>query len=139
MLKNPTIRTIAAIAVAIQAPGWGTSLFGITGNAAQAFGGFAAGLIQGRGDLKVAISGAFSGAAFGMIHNMPLGDFRPLAHGFAGGLGNVIAGGDFKSGFLAGGFAGVAGNSSFVKGLEKQYQLAARMIVGGHGILSWWW
>lgn len=135
VLRNKWIRTAVSIYVGYQIGvnfmGTGAGIFG-SGHAIAngAIGGFSSGLIQGRGDLRVAVVGAFSGASFGFVGDMQLsGVSQVFAHGVAGGASSVAGGGDFQSGFLSAGFAELAGGK--LPDMDFVGKLAARMTIGG--------
>jgi RHS repeat-associated protein len=81
--------------------------------ASAAIGGAIAGGIVGGGNLRSILTGAISGAAFAGLGGI---DFTSaglgaevMAYGMTGGITSVIGGGEFQSGFLAAGFAALAG------------------------------
>jgi len=135
VLRNPVVRTVVSLYVGYQFGvnfmDTGAGFFG-SGNfvANGAFGGFTSGLIAGRGDLKVAFSGALSGAAFGYVGSLELDEFGSIiAHGIAGGFSNVVSGGDFESGFFSSGFARFGG--SLYPNQNALGALATKMVLGG--------
>jgi len=132
-LKNPVIRTAVSIYVGYQL-GLGSWQMFDSAVANGAAGGFAAGLIQGRGDLKVAVQGAVTGAAFGQVGDWAKAgtwgkEMTAFAHGVTGGVTGAAFGGDFQSGFLAAGFAQYAGSQ--LPNMSFEGGLVARMAIGG--------
>jgi RHS repeat-associated protein len=67
--------------------------------------GFVSGMISSRGDLRSGILSAVTAGAFNGLHPMSYGPAKVLAHAAVGGVSSALQGGDFKSGFLAAGFA----------------------------------
>ena len=118
VLKNEVFRIVATI---------GLSFVGVPPGVWSAMmKGFAIGFVGSGGDFKAGVIGALTGAAFhgigegfagkGKIVTNAAGKavekfsagvqaLKTVAHGVVGGLASVANGGQFKSGFLAGGFA----------------------------------
>jgi RHS repeat-associated protein len=121
--------------------GWGMSI------AAGAIGGFAGGFV-GTGTLKGALIGAFTGAAAGAVGSFFqmegvgnfFGDFtesaRALAHGITGGAASSMAGGDFRSGFLAGSFGSLAGSYGHDWGNPTANTIQAAVVGGTASVLG---
>jgi hypothetical protein len=131
VFKLPLVKTAISIYVGYQLGITDGGLFGAGHAIANgAAGGFAQGLVGSGGDLKAALSGAFSGGAFGFVGDLGLsGIGQSLAHGVAGGLSGIVSGGDFRSGFLSSGFAEFAG--SHLPSMGMVGNLVGRMAVGG--------
>ncbi|MDX5365615.1 MAG: hypothetical protein LPK88_04235 [Alphaproteobacteria bacterium] len=98
---------ISAIGTALGTTGLASTI------ASAAIGGAIAGGIVGGGNLRSILTGAISGAAFAGLGGI---DFTSaglgaelMAYGMTGGITSVIGGGEFQSGFLAAGFAALAG------------------------------
>ena len=95
----------AAAAAAVGTAGATTALV-----AAGAVGGAVFGFIASGGDLKAALTGAITGAAFAYVGSLAQagswGTFETaLAHGTVGGAGSELGGGSFKDGFVGAFFA----------------------------------
>ena len=115
IVKN--IRTIAAIAAAA-----------VIGPYCAPCAGFVAGMISSGGDLKAGIIGAITGGALS-IGNIAV---RVAVTAMVGGVGSVIQGGKFLSGFISGGItAGLNWGSQFLKGAFNAGKLIASSIIGG--------
>ncbi|KKO49552.1 hypothetical protein VT06_04930 [Arsukibacterium sp. MJ3] len=135
-------RTIAAIAIAVYAPGatgWVNSIFGVTNSVAVgAIAGAASGFVA-TGSLRGAALGALTGAAFGYLHGVNTGltagghDLGEIAlHGGAGGVSSVLNGGKFGHGFVAAGFTQALGqvDGLFTDASSAAFTMADRITNG---------
>jgi RHS repeat-associated protein len=135
VLRNPVIRTIAAIVVAVYAPELTGALFGsaAAGNAVLvgAVGGFSAGLVASGGDLRAALLGAATGAAFGWAGGEFTGPYEGVAaHAAIGCASSAAEGGSCGSGALAAGFT--KGFASTVEEIQdKILRGMAASVIGG--------
>ncbi len=149
LLKNKTFAMVASIAAAVLlGPGgaWAISGIGTIGQAAVA--GFVSGYIGSGGNLKAAVIGGLTGAAFNKLHALKGGDIlskagmkKIAAHGLVGGTSSVANGGKFGAGFLSAGFTqavslgggfkamGVIENAKGT--LQRAHNAIAAAIVGG--------
>ena len=141
--NNPIFRTIAAIAVAVTGQEYVLpELLGINGVSAAVISGSAAGAVQSESLQGALLGGASAAAFFGVgevkgalgIANHSIASVA--LHGVVGGLVSVAGGGKFQSGFLAAGFADLAGPDPVGPGAPTE-QLAANAaqaaIAGGIG------
>jgi RHS repeat-associated protein len=91
-------------------------------------GGFVGGAISG-GSLQSGLQGALSGGLFAGVGNLGLNGWeQAAAHGMAGGVSSVAAGGKFGQGFMSAGFAEYAGSKMDFNVVGNGI---ARMVVGG--------
>ena len=134
-LSVPLIRTIATIAVAAEAPGWGNTLFGfeVKGLADSVFSGFVSSLVAGRGDLGAALRGALTAGAMNLVGaEVPDKFENTVAHGVVGCGSSVMSGGNCGSGALAGGFSAAAANSGLINNNLNAFEGAlASAVIGG--------
>ena len=147
------LRPLASIAISIWLPGagfWtGSVLFAANGVGAVAVSGFVAGAVAS-GNLKGAVMGAFSAAAFHGIGGLFEGRFvaetgkdalgrgltapglalKSAFHGLAGGVMGVLQGGKFGHGFLSG--AATQAATGRIDGLQHGgHRVLAAAILGG--------
>ena len=148
------LRPLAGIAITIWMPGagfWaGSTLFAANGIGAVAVSGFVAGAVTS-GNLKGAVMGAFSAAAFhGIGTSFESGQFAAKAgegalgsglswgglalksglHGHVGGVMSALQGGKFGHGFISGFAAQVAAGR--IDGLKYQgHRVLAAAVLGG--------
>lgn len=118
---------ISAIGTALGTTGIASTI------ASAAIGGAIAGGIVGGGNLRSILTGAISGAAFAGLGGI---DFTSaglgaevMAYGMTGGITSVIGGGEFQSGFLAAGFAALAG-PDIAKFADKAGKGTASVVAG---------
>ena len=103
--------------------------------AAGAVGGAVFGFIASGGDLKAALTGAITGAAFAYVGSLAQagswGTFETaLAHGTVGGAGSELGGGSFKDGFV-GAFFAAAVNPLIKNSWPIEIKGALRTLAGG--------
>ena len=103
--------------------------------AAGAVGGAVFGFIASGGDLKAALTGALTGAAFAYVGSLAQagswGTFETaLAHGTVGGAGSELGGGSFKDGFV-GAFFAAAVNPLIKNSWPIEIRGALRTLAGG--------
>ena len=147
------LRPLAGIAITVWMPGagfWtGTTLFAANGVGAVAVSGFVAGAVTS-GNLKGAVLGAFSAAAFAGVGSAFEGQFlatdgigafgtgmnslgvalKSGAHGLAGGVMGALQGGRFGHGFLSGLVTQAAAGR--IDGLKHgQHRVLAAAVLGG--------
>ena len=120
----------AAAAAAVGTAGATTALV-----AAGAVGGAVFGFIASGGDLKAALTGAITGAAFAYVGSLAQagswGTFETaLAHGTVGGAGSELGGGSFKDGFV-GAFFAAAVNPLIKNSWPIEIKGALRTLAGG--------
>ena len=102
---------------------------------AGAVGGGAFGFIASGGDLKAALTGAITGAAFAYVGNLAQagnwdGFEKALAQGGVGGAGSELGGGRFKDGFVGAFFA--AAVNPLIKDIKSiEMKGALRTLAGG--------
>ncbi len=155
------IKPLLAVAIAIMAPYAVAAYLGTTVAALSAGAALAAGAIGGglaglvtTGTLKGMLIGAISGAAFAGIGNHFAGKIaanvrsgvatlknglsaaqqagKVLMHGAAGGLRSVLSGGNFRTGFVAAGFAQLA--APVIDNIDSSTgQVFAAGVAGGVG------
>ena len=102
---------------------------------AGAVGGAVFGFIASGGDLKAALTGALTGAAFAYVGSLAQagswGTFETaLAHGAVGGAGSELGGGSFKDGFV-GAFFAAAVNPLIKNSWPIEIKGALRTLAGG--------
>ena len=102
---------------------------------AGAVGGAVFGFIASGGDLKAALTGAITGAAFAYVGSLAQagswGTFETaLAHGTVGGAGSELGGGSFKDGFV-GAFFAAAVNPLIKNSWPIEIKGALRTLAGG--------
>lgn len=99
----------------------------------RAIAGFSSGFIATGGDLKAALYGGVSGAAFGAVGASKLSDPTKIAaHGAVGGISSKIQGGKFGVGFVSSAFAKfTSGKISGMDSLDKVGRGLATAIAGG--------
>ena len=144
LLKNDVIRTVASIAAAYYAPGlFGMSIAGGSSAVAMgAVGGFAGGLVAGRGDLRAALLGAATGGAFGYAGGKFTGFYEGIAAHAAIGCASAEAnGGNCGQGALAAGvtksFAGTIDRIDAANtGMSAQRAIAAAVVGGTASVLG---
>ena len=155
VLSNPVVRIAVAAAftyfTVIAASGWVATWGAAFGTAATAttaatlttlgsvavgaIGGATFGFIAGGGDLKAALTGAITGAAFAYVGSLAQagswGTFETaLAHGTVGGAGSELGGGSFKDGFV-GAFFAAAVNPLIKNSWPIEIKGALRTLAGG--------
>ncbi|MAY42519.1 MULTISPECIES: RHS repeat-associated core domain-containing protein [unclassified Neptuniibacter] len=103
------------------------------GMVAGAVAGFSSGFIATGGDLKAALYGGVSGAAFGAVGASKLSDPTKIAaHGAVGGISSKIQGGKFGVGFVSSAFAKfTSGKISGMDSLNKVGKGLVTAIAGG--------
>ena len=77
-----------------------------------------------------AISGAFSAAAFGSLHNLDFSPLKIAAHGVVGGVSSVLEGGKFEHGFISAAFT-QAFAPAISQFSSKTARIIAAAVVGG--------
>ena len=120
----------AAAAAAAGTAGATTALVAV-----GAIGGATFGFIASGGDLKAALTGALTGAAFAYVGSLAQagswGTFETaLAHGTVGGAGSELGGGSFKDGFV-GAFFAAAVNPLIKNSWPIEIKGALRTLAGG--------
>ena len=155
VLSHPVVRIAVAAAftyfTVIAASGWVATWGAAFGTAATAttaatlttlgsvavgaIGGATFGFIASGGDLKAALTGALTGAAFAYVGSLAQagswGTFETaLAHGTVGGAGSELGGGSFKDGFV-GAFFAAAVNPLIKNSWPIEIKGALRTLAGG--------
>ncbi len=139
---RPAITAVAAIAVAIYAPGAFSALGPVGSNMAA---GFLSGAVASGGNLKAALLSGFTAGLF-----MGIGQFEPVGlgqrigkivgHGLIGGLSQEMMGGEFRAGFwsaaMTQSFSGWIGRQGGAPGPDVARTMYAAMIGGTASVLG---